>query len=140
MMLVGSALGYQCSLIPVDFHIYSNLPVVNECDFNYLQFPDFPFSNTKNKIQSYIDKIKGASKMSILNKLKLNNDKVVSIESSARNQANDPEWFKHHKNRFTASLFNRLGSNDPKTSKVCRSLIKSYNSNYHMGAITNQLQ
>ena len=73
MMSVGSALSYQCSLIPADFNIYSNLLVVNECDFNYLQFPDFPFSNTKNNIQSYIDKIKDANKMSILNKLKLNN-------------------------------------------------------------------
>ena len=35
--------------------------------------------------------------MSILNKLKLNNDKVLPIESSTRNQANDPEWFKHRK-------------------------------------------
>ena len=35
--------------------------------------------------------------MSILNKLKLNNDKFVSMESSNRNQANDPEWFKHLK-------------------------------------------
>ena len=36
----------------------------------------------------------------MLNKLNLNNDKAVSIESSARNQANDPEWFNHLKNRF----------------------------------------
>ena len=40
--------------------------------------------------------------MSVLNKLKLSNDKVVSIESSTRNQANDPEWFKNRKNRLTA--------------------------------------
>ena len=37
--------------------------------------------------------------MSISNKLKLNNDEVISIESSTRNQANDPQWFKHRKNR-----------------------------------------
>ena len=117
MVPVGSVLSYQCSLIPADFNIYSNLPTVYECDFNYLQFPDFPFSNTKNNIQSCIDKIKDASKMSILNKLRLNNDEVISVESSTRNQANDPEWSKHRKNRFTASLFNRLGSNGPKTSK-----------------------
>ena len=122
MMPVGSALSYQCSLIPADFNIYSNLPVVKECDFNYLQFPDFPFSNTENNIQSYIDKIKDAGKVSILNNLKLNNDKVVSKESSTRNQANDPEWFKHRKNRFTASLCNRLGSNGPKTSKGFKTL------------------
>ena len=66
MMPVGSVLSYRCSLIPADFNIYSNLPTVNECDFNYLQFLDFPFSNTKNNIQSYIDKIKDASKMNIL--------------------------------------------------------------------------
>ena len=122
MMPVGSALSYQCSLIPADFNIYSNLPVVKECDFNYLQFPDFPFSNTENNIQSYIDQIKDAGKVSILNNLKLNNDKVVSKESSTRNQANDPEWFKHRKNRFTASLCNRLGSNGPKTSKGFKTL------------------
>ena len=117
MMSVGSVLSYQCCLIPADFNIYSNLHTVNEYDFNYLQFPDFPFSNTKNNIQSYIDKIKDASKMSILDKLKLNNDEVISIESSTRNQANEPEWFKHRKNTFTSSLCNRLSSNDPKTSK-----------------------
>ena len=79
MMPIGLVLSYQCSLIPAHFNIYSNLPAVNEYDFNYLQFPDFPFSNTKNNIQSYIDKIKDASKMSTLNKLKLNNDEVISI-------------------------------------------------------------
>lgn len=90
-MPVGSVLSYQYSLIPAEFNICSNLHTVNECDLNYLEFPDFPFSNTKNKIQSYIDKIKGASKMSILNKLKLNNVEVISIKSSARNQIIDPE-------------------------------------------------
>ena len=114
-MPAGSVLSYQCSLIPADFNIYSNLPTVNERDFNYLQFPDFPFSNTKNNIQPYIDKIKDASKTSILNKLKLNNDEVISIESSTRNQANDPEWFKYRKSRFTESLCNRPGSSAPKT-------------------------
>ena len=76
MMLAGSVLRYQCSLIPSYFNIYSNLPGFIECDFNYLQFPDFPFSNTKTNIQSYIDKIKNASKMSILNKLKLKMTKL----------------------------------------------------------------
>ena len=122
MMPVGSVLSYQCSLIPAEFNIYSNLPTVNECDFNYLQFPDFPFSNTKNNIQSFIDKIKDASKLSILSKPKLDNNKVISIESSTRNQTNDPEWFKHRKNRFTASLCYRLGSNDPKISKSFKTL------------------
>ena len=60
--------------------------------------------------------------MSILNKLRLNNEKVISIDQSTRNQANDPEWFKHHKNRFTALLFNRLGNNGPKTSKGFKTL------------------
>ena len=82
MMPVGSVLRYQCSLIPGDLNIYSNLTTVNECDCNYLQFPDFPFSKTKNNNQSYIDKIQDASKISILNKLKLNNDEFISIESS----------------------------------------------------------
>ena len=58
MMPVGSALSYQCSLIPADFNIHSNLPVVNECDFNHLQLPDFPFSNTKNNIQHTLIKLK----------------------------------------------------------------------------------
>ena len=40
---VGSVLNYQCSLIPADFNVYSNLPTFNQCEFNYLQFPDFPF-------------------------------------------------------------------------------------------------
>ena len=115
MMLVGSVLSYQCSLIPAYFSTYSNLPTADECDFNYLQFPDFPFCDTKNNIQPYIDKINDANKMSILNKLNLNNDKVISMESSTRNQANDPEWFMHRKNRFPATLCNRLGKNSPKT-------------------------
>ena len=46
MMLVGSVFTYQCSLISADFNIHSNLPTANKCDFNYLQFLDFPFSNT----------------------------------------------------------------------------------------------
>ena len=52
MMPVRSVLSYTWSLIPADFNIYSNLPAVNEHDFDYLLFPDFPFSNTKNNIQS----------------------------------------------------------------------------------------
>ena len=91
MMPVASVLSYQCSLIPADFNIYFNLPTVNECEFNFLQFPDFPFINSKNSIQSYIDKIKDASKKSILNKLNSNNEEVISIESSNGNQVNDPE-------------------------------------------------
>ena len=51
MMPVGSVLCYQCSLIPAYFSIYSNLPAVNEDNYNYLHFPDFSFSNTKNNIQ-----------------------------------------------------------------------------------------
>ena len=91
-------------MIPTYFNIYSNLPTANECNFNYLQFPDFPFSDTKNNIQWYIDKTNDASKMSILNKLNLHNDKDISRESSTRNQANDTEWFKHRKNRFPATV------------------------------------
>ena len=79
-MPVGSVLSFQYSLIPAEFNICSNLHTVNECDLNYLEFPDFPFSNTKNNIQSCIDKIKDVSKMSILNKLKLNNEKAISID------------------------------------------------------------
>ena len=92
MMPVGSVLSYQCSLIAVDFNICSNLPKVNECNFIYLQFPDLHLVTLKIT-PNHIDKIKDASKMSILNKLKLNNGEVISIESSTRNQANDTEWF-----------------------------------------------
>ena len=45
----------------------------------------------------------------------MKNDKNISIESSTRNQANDPQSFKYHKNRFTASLCKRVGNNTPKT-------------------------
>ena len=77
----------------------------------------------ENNIQSYIGKIKDGSKMSILNKLKLNKEEVISIESSIRNQHNDPQWLKHRKNRFTASLCNRLGRNGPKTSDGFKTLV-----------------
>ena len=60
MMPIRSVLSYQCSLIPADFNVYFNILTVNECD--YLQFPDFPFSKTKNNIQSYINKIKDTRK------------------------------------------------------------------------------
>ena len=68
-----------------------------------------------------------------------NNNEVTSTKSSTRSQVNDPELFKHHKkNRFTASLCNRLDSHGPETSKRfktiallfvvmrSRSLIESY--------------
>ena len=86
MMPVGSVLSYQCSLIPGDFNVYTNLPTVNEYGFKYLQFPNFPFSKTKYNIHLYTDKIRDTSKMSILNKLKVNNDEVISVESSTRNR------------------------------------------------------
>ena len=71
----------------------------------------------------------------------MKNDKNISIESSTRNQTNDPQWFKYHKNRFTASLCKRVGNNTPKNMVMrSRSLIKSCNSNYYMGMITNKSQ
>ena len=89
MMPVRSVLSYHCSLIPADFNVYFNVLTVNECD--YLQFPDFRFSKTKNNIQSYINKIKDTRKLSILNKLKTNNNEVTSTKSSTRNHVNNPE-------------------------------------------------
>ena len=89
----------------------------------------------------------------ILYILKLNNDEVTSTKSSTRNQTNDPEWSKHCKNRFTASLCNGVGSNDPKKSKSFKTLAhniiygnekqnsnKSYNPAYLVGVIMNQLK
>ena len=46
----------------------------------------------------------------MLESLKIDNETVNSIENQTKEQANCPEWFKQRKNRFTASICNKLNS------------------------------
>ena len=42
--------------------------------------------------------------------MKIDTETVSSIENKTKEQANCPEWFKQRKNRFTASICNKLSS------------------------------
>ena len=46
----------------------------------------------------------------MLESLKIDNETVNSIENQTKEQAGCPEWYKERKNRFAASICNKLNS------------------------------
>jgi len=111
----GSVLAVQTSLIPPNYEIYTNnIPPVdfsnNLTKYNY---PKFPFENTTNKIDPYINKLisnNDQKQINFLDSLKIEIESVNTIESLTKEQADCPDWFKYRKNRFTASLCNKIKS------------------------------
>lgn len=125
----GSILSYQCPLMPPDFNVYCSFSrEIFEFDVNF-HYPKFPFQVIGNKISTYeqlyvhTPEIK---KVQLLHKLKQSATSTCTIEEKTREQANDPNWFEYRKNRFTASLCNKLtGKLAPKTDRGLRTLAKN---------------
>ena len=69
-----------------------------------------PFYKHWNENENIIDNISDIRKLKLLESLKIDNETVNSIENQTKEQANCPEWFKQRKNRFTASICNKLNS------------------------------
>ena len=124
----GSMLSYQCPLMPPNFKVYCSIerePVDYELNFHYAAFP---FTEIKNNILSYENEIyvPEIKKITLLEELKISARDSVSIEEDTRDQASDPKWFEYRKNRFTASLCNRLtGKSAPKTPRGLTTLAKN---------------
>ena len=109
----GSVLGVQMSLLPSSFKVYtSNIPANDISYVNKMPatYPKYPFTNTEMKMKTFIDNISDIRKLKLLESLKIDNETVNSIENQTKEQANCPEWFKQRKNRFTASICNKLNS------------------------------
>jgi len=98
----GSVLAVQTSLIPPNYEIYTNnIPPVdfsnNLTKYNY---PKFPFENTTNKIDPYINKLisnNDQKQINFLDSLKIEIESVNTIESLTKEQADCPDWFKYRK-------------------------------------------
>ena len=101
------------SLLPSSFKVYtSNIPANDISYVNKMPatYPKYPFTNTEMKMKTFIDNISDIRKLKLLESLKIYNETVNSIENETKEQANCPEWFKQRKNRFTASICNKLNS------------------------------
>ena len=73
-------------------------------------YPKYPFTNTEMKVKTFIDNISDIRKLKLLESLKIDNETVNSIENQTKEQAGCPEWYKERKNRFAASICNKLNS------------------------------
>ena len=118
LMPIGSPLSLQCSLMPPNFDVYNTIvdsPSQACAEFRY--YPPFLFQATEDSMSDYVKCLSDIKKLSVLRKLHENVMNVVEIEKGTRDQLSNPEWFMFRKNRFTASLCNKLGKHGPKTSK-----------------------
>lgn len=108
----GSVLAVQMSLLPPNFKVYtSNIPPNDNSSSNTSKkYPRYPFTPTEAKIKTFVDNISDIKKLKLLESLKVDNNTVNFIENQTKEQADCPEWFDHRKNRFTASLCNKLKS------------------------------
>ena len=122
---VGSVLSNQCGLIAPDFNIYGNLPDPKNCYQTYVQYPLFPFKETNDRLSQYIIDLKDDQKFKFIHGLKVTSSEIEFIEVSTQEQANDPAWFKYRKNRFTASLCNKIGDTSRRTPKGLKTLAQN---------------
>ena len=68
-------------------------------------FPDFPMHESPNLLDSYLNGLSD-SEQKFIETLQVTSDQVDTVEKGTRDQANNPDWFKYRKGRFTASLNN----------------------------------
>ena len=109
----GSVLRVQMSLLSSSLKVYtSNIPANDISHVNKMPatYPKYPFTSTEMKMKTFIDNISDIRKLKLLESLKIDNETVNFIEKKTKEQANCPEWFKERKNRFTASICNKLNS------------------------------
>ena len=123
IMPIGSPLSLQCSLIPANFDVYSTVldPTSQFCN-EFRTYPSFPFQATEDSISENVKSIRDVKKVTVLRKLNQHVVNIIEIEKSTRDQSSNPEWFMFRKNRFTASICNKLGQNTPKTPKGLKTL------------------
>ena len=124
-MPVGLVLSNQCGLIPPGFNIYCNLPDPKKCNQIYVQYPSFPFKETKDRFSQYIVDLKDDQKFKFIYRLKVTSSEIEFIEASTREQANYPASFKQRRYQFIASLCNKIGNTSPKTPKRLKTLVQS---------------
>ena len=104
----GSYASYQLSMTEDIFKVYCDTTSVtrldsNNHDFPITAFPRFPL-NTSDKQFEIPAEISGDEK-TLLDKLKVDADKVNEIERKTRGQSDCLEWKNERKLRFTASNF-----------------------------------
>lgn len=107
----------SCLLLLLKSSTSVNAPIFQE-------YPLFPFQNVANSIHKnikdiHVIKIKNTQE---LQTLKADSKEAVLIENNTKHQADDPNWFVYRKYRFTASICNKFGRNDPKTDRGSKTL------------------
>ena len=90
-----------------------------------MQYPSFPFKETKDRLSQYIVELKDDQKFKFIHRLKVTSSEIEFIEASTREQANYPVSFKHRRYQFTASLCNKIGNTSPKTPKRLKTLVQN---------------
>ena len=115
----GSVLSYQCAVVPPSYNVYYSLPapLKNLDSVQYIEYPTFPFNETDDFITCYVEKIFCNKKINILENMKLVKEIVVQIEKETREQDGNSKWFDYRRNRFMASLCNKLENKSPKGLK-----------------------
>ena len=101
---VGSVISDQCPQIPSDFKIYCSIdhqPIPHQ----FCVFPDCPMHESPNLSDSYLNGLSD-SEQKFIETLQVTSRQVDTVEKGTRDQANNPDWFKYRKGRFTASLNN----------------------------------
>ena len=90
-----------------------------------MQYPLFPFKETKDRLSQYIVDLKDDQKFKFIHQLKVTSSEIEFIEASTREQANHQVWFKHRRYWFTASPCNKIGDTSPKTAKGLKTLAQN---------------
>lgn len=122
VMPIGSTLSHQCSPMPADFAVYSSISTVTGNLTEYNTYPSFPFNSIKYMLDEYLRSEICEEKLAILNELRSHSAHAVEIEVNTRDQARDANWFMYRKNRFTASICNKIGDLTKKTEKGIKTI------------------
>lgn len=125
----GSPLAVQTALISPSFSVYTNnLPQpMEQNDCVRLNYPAFPFQNPSYRMERFLDvivKSKDERKILLLESLWQEIPMLNQIETKTRDQAASREWFQIRKNRFTASLCNKIKS--VKTDRGLKNLAQKH--------------
>ena len=131
----GSYASYQLSMTEDNFKVYCDTTSVTRLDSNnhdlpITAFPRFPL-NTSDKQFEIPAEISGDEK-TLLDKLKVDADKVNEIERKTRGQSDCLEWKNERKFRFTASNFGLIRDRKRHHETLVKNLLnpKPFSSRY----------
>ena len=129
---VGSYLAYQTSFTESNFCAEADLTAIPRNNVplqNVDNYPRFPLSEEAEMV---LPRALTDAEKSLIQNLSVDEDKIHSIESSSRDQADCSEWKEERKYRFTASSFQFIAKRQRNHANFAQSLIhpKPFSSKY----------